>query len=233
NAVIARRCAEVGVVPRTLETAKWNGQRPAVDFINIDGWSGKEYFLGLLGEHQVENAALAVLVANTLKKLLPITDEDIRQGLRNATHPGRLEWVEHANVRVLLDGAHNRSGAEALASYLSSNLPDANVALVYGTVKDKDYESILRILSPFAADVILTEPRNSRSASAAAIARSNVLLQSKKRVFVISDVAKALGAAVEKARKYSGGTPAFILVTGSLYLVGDVKRIINKTRDNL
>ena len=231
-AVLAKRCADVGVVPKTLQHSIWNkGRDSSDDFIDIDGWSGEEFFLGLPGEHQIENAALAVLISNALKLRLPITDSNIRDGLRHARHPGRLQWIDRLGTRFLLDGAHNAGGAAALVRYIESEYPDANVVLVYATMKDKDFDSILQILLPVAADIVLTEPQNTRAAPAADVARSDVLRLSGKSVSVTPNLADALDAAVEIAGTYRGPKTAFVLVTGSLYLVGDALRIINKGDD--
>lgn len=233
DAVILKRCTELGAIPRTLADAEWSAEPPTVDFTNIDGWSGRGYRLGLLGGHQIENAALAILVANTLRTQLPITDADLFKGIRDARHRGRLEWIDHGKSRVLLDGAHNTAGAEALAGYLASECPEAQIAMVYGTMKGKDYDSILRILAPFATDIILTEPKNSRSATVAEIAESDDLRRTMVEVLSVPDVADALSTAAGLAAGYTAKLPAFVLVTGSLYLVGDVLRIINKTDGNL
>lgn len=189
--------------------------------------------LGLAGAHQIENAEVAILVAEILSDEFEITPESITDGLRDARHAGRLEWTEYKGMRVLLDGAHNESGAKALAAYLTAEYIDAKIVLLYGTMKGKAYGSILKILLPLAGDVVLTQPENTRAVPAAEIAGSEALCESKDRTRVRQDVGEAIALAVRLAEQQGVRSHSFVLVTGSLYLVGDIKRVINKTNGNL
>lgn len=223
--VIDKRCAEVGVNPKTLRFARWNKNTPGADFL-VNDFRVEEVDLSLKGEHQIENAALAILVAKQFEPIFSISKINIIDGLGKARHPGRLEWLHRGSIRILLDGAHNIAGAKALVAYLTKYHPDAGIALVYGSMKDKDYVSILQTLLPVVKVTILTEPANSRSITAEQIARSNILSQMKDSVFVIAEVEQALDAAVLLADSYSSRSYPFVLVTGSLYLVGEVKKLI-------
>lgn len=224
--VIADRCSDLGVIPTTLNYARWEPNSPGVDFI-MSGFTAEEVFVSLAGEHQYENAALAILVAKQLKTIFPISDMNIIYGLERARHPGRLEWMDQGNIRILLDGAHNQCGAHALARYMTKWHPKAGIVLVYGSMKGKDYDSILETLIPLVNDIILTESGNSRSVSASQIADVGTLVLIKDQVFVIADVRQALDAAVQLAETYPATRQAFVLVTGSLYLVGEVKKLLD------
>jgi dihydrofolate synthase / folylpolyglutamate synthase len=228
-AVIQGKCLDVGVTPKTLEHASFGPDSPGAWF-KIAGFDAEEVMLSLPGEHQIENAALAILVAKQLATSSPISDENIYRGLENARHAGRLEWIGKGSTRILLDGAHNRAGAQALVRYLSKYEPDSRVAMVYGSMGDKDYRSILATLLPVVSDVVLTEPVNSRSASASEIGETDILNPQSDRVFVVPDVEQALDAALLLAETYPAREHPFVLVTGSLYLVGDVKKLL-RTRD--
>ena len=223
--VILQRCSDVGVVPKTLGTAKWEKNPPGFDFV-LDGFRGEELVLSLEGEHQAENAALAILLSLELRRSRMISDEHIIRGVANTRHPGRLEWFECDGVLVLLDGAHNPAGAESLVAYLTSQSLDRSIVLVYGSMNDKDYESILKTISPIATDMILTEPKNQRAISATEIAEWLQATLRTDNVFVVQDVEQAFDSAVEIARTYPNTRRKLVLVTGSLYLVGEVRRIL-------
>jgi folylpolyglutamate synthase/dihydropteroate synthase len=92
---------------------------------------------------------------------------------------------------------------------------------------DKEHNAVLRKLVPLARDIILTKPTNLRSASPHDMASSEELKTKRERVFVVEDVADALDSASQLVATYPGTAPAFVLVTGSLYLVGEAKKILN------
>lgn len=171
--------------------------------------------LGLAGVHQAENARVAVGIAKLLKKYFPIRDEHIRLGLKNARHAGRLEYAG----KYLFDGAHNIGGTRALAAYIDEFV-DKPIMIIFAAMKGKDIGSMAEILFPKAGTIILTRPENSRALSAselAAIVPSNF---ERKHPILTENVAEA----VKKAESVAGD--GIILVTGSLYLVGEVKKIL-------
>src|SRR5690606_21170459 len=114
--------------------------------------------LGLKGAHQWENAKLGGLLAEILRERFTISDEAVGGGLAAAHNPGRLELVDG----VLLDGAHNAAGAEALAAYLrsSESLP---FTLIFGAMRDKDIGGMAAHLFTLAERLIFTVAANSRS----------------------------------------------------------------------
>jgi len=173
--------------------------------------------LSLRGAHQVENAEVAILVADALRTHFSIRDQDISAGLRSAIHPGRLEYVGN----FLLDGAHNVAGAEALAAYLDEFV-DKPITMIFGAMKEKDISKIAKILWPRAERVILTRPANTRALSPDGLLAQAPASIDRSKVVETENVADAL----EKAREVTppGG---MILVTGSLYLVGEVKKLFN------
>jgi len=172
--------------------------------------------LGLAGRHQLENAKVAILVAETLKGHFPISSQDIIDGLENARHPGRLEY----QGRYLFDGAHNIGGATALVNYLKE-FEKRSITIVFGAMRDKEIAEIATILFPLAARIVLTEPENSRSQSYEELLEQIPDDISRLNVFAADSVEKALTIA-ETMTPDDG----IILVTGSLYLVGEVKQVL-------
>ncbi len=168
--------------------------------------------LGLSGKHQIENAKVAILLAESLqKKGFSINPSNIKNGLENAVHEGRLEFSNG----ILFDGAHNLAGAKALREYLDDSV-NSPITMVFGSMRGKNLERVAKILFPLAEKLILTTPENPRAMEAAEIADFAPEI-SRDKLRVIDDPGKA----IEKARELVGD--GLILVTGSLYLIGEVQ----------
>ena len=178
--------------------------------------------LALAGNHQVDNAAVAVLALELLdQRGLHVTTADIVAGLSDLRWPGRLDMRHLGDRSVLVDGAHNPSGARALADYLGEVFPDG-LPIVFGVMADKVVEPMLAQLARFARPLVLTRAPGRRAAdpeTLAAVARSLAL---PPDVVVAPDI----GAALDLAWRH-GPT---IVVAGSLYLAGDVLRRIESDR---
>jgi len=177
--------------------------------------------LSLQGRHQWTNAALAAAAASRLAGFSERIDEDsIRRGLAGARWPGRCEVVpEHPPI--LLDGAHNPAAARALRSFLIENYTSKGkrVAMIFGAMKDKDLSVMMETLFSCAAKVIVTRAETPRAADPA-------ILESFARRYHSSVLrAPSLSAALSAARGEAGAQD-IICVTGSLYLVGDMKMIL-------
>jgi len=187
--------------------------------------SGREkysYRPSLPGEHQGKNAAVAIACAlqlsNNWKKL---EKEKIILGIETTRWYGRLEVICRRPL-VLLDGAHNEEGARALEKYVREFVP-APVILVYAAMQDKKIEKIADILFPLAEKVILTrfpyfraeEPDEMRDR----------LQGFKDRIVCEPDARKAFEMAIQSA-----GARGSILITGSLFLVGEIKKFKTKCR---
>ncbi len=174
--------------------------------------------LGLRGRHQAANAAAAIEAAEVLSESgFNISREAIVKGLREVSWPGRLELIE-MRPALLLDGAHNTAGARALRAYLDEFWP-VSVTLVFGAMADKNIEGMMRELAGAAKTIVLTRVRDSRAANQAQLGKA--ALGSPRNVIFTETVRQALSWA-------RSVTPpdGLICVTGSLHLVGDVKRLL-------
>jgi dihydrofolate synthase/folylpolyglutamate synthase len=174
--------------------------------------------LALRGDHQVQNATVAVRLLEILDEIgIHVSGEAVATGLATARWPGRLDLVDGGNGReVLLDGAHNPAGAAALASYLRSEWP-TGLPLVFGAMRDKDLAGVLRALAPVARPLILTTAPGLRAAEAedlAAIAYSLGI----QDLLVCRDVRGALDAGWNRR--------PLIAAAGSLYLAGHVLALL-------
>jgi dihydrofolate synthase/folylpolyglutamate synthase len=172
--------------------------------------------LTLTGRHQYLNAAVALAVIELLNRAgLAIPEAAVRQGLKQTHWPGRLEQVAQ-DPRVLLDGAHNPAAALALAQSLRSARGNGRLILVMGVMADKDLDAILARLLPLAQTVIFTQPRYFRAAAPADLAR-----RARPYNLEIYEVPR-VAAAMERAQSLAGPHDR-IVVTGSLYTVGEAK----------
>ncbi|HUR69985.1 MAG TPA: folylpolyglutamate synthase/dihydrofolate synthase family protein [Candidatus Thermoplasmatota archaeon] len=166
-----------------------------------------------LGAHQVENAALAVAALDLLDAAgVKVPEISVREGLARTRWPGRLERIE-GTPTLLLDGAHNPAGAQALAAYLAS--AKLRPVMVFGALADKDWRAMVEALAPCCRDAIVTRVPSPRACDPQEVAR----MFSQMGVFgmVVDDPAHALRTAEGIA-----GKEGLVLVTGSLYLVGDM-----------
>ena len=177
----------------------------------------------LVGRHQLRNVALAVATAEELSKqeLAGITPESIERGIRETRWPGRFQVVPSRAgwPEIVLDVAHNPAGAWALRSALSERYDNRPLVFVFGAMRDKAISEMTEILFPLAERVIATRPENPRSAS------PEEIQQAGSRTGAEMEAVTEVGAAMERARD-SAGPDAIIVVTGSIYLVGEAMRIL-------
>lgn len=172
--------------------------------------------LSLPGRHQCGNAAVALAVVELLRpKDYAVPEAAIREGLKTTRWPGRLEEVPQ-DPRVLLDGAHNPAAARTLAQSLRQSHKNGRLIMVMGIMADKDVDAILARLLPLAQTVIFTQPRYFRAAAPEYLASRAKAY--RLEVLKVPQVA----AAVERARTLASPRDR-IVVTGSLYTVGEAK----------
>jgi dihydrofolate synthase/folylpolyglutamate synthase len=159
----------------------------------------------------------AVGAAHVLKSQgYRLADGVIELGIATAVWPGRIEKVR-SQPDIYLDGAHNPSSARELAAFWEENFAGRRIILVFGALRDKAVDEIAGILFPRAVHVIFTEPATSRAISAAQLAE--IAGHYAASFESLPDAGQALDAALAKAEPDD-----FIFVTGSLYLVGQLRR---------
>jgi dihydrofolate synthase/folylpolyglutamate synthase len=173
--------------------------------------------LSLPGRHQYRNAAVALAVLELLRRQgYDLSEAAIREGLSRTRWPGRLEQVAQ-DPRVLLDGAHNPAAALTLAQALGRGANHGRLILVMGVMADKDVDTILARLLPLAHTVIFTQPRYFRAATPDDLARRAAAFDHLE----VRQVPR-VAAAVAQAQALAGPRDR-IVVTGSLYTVGEAK----------
>ena len=171
----------------------------------------------LRGRHQIVNAAAALCVIEALAmKGFRVDDDAVFKGIRDVKWEGRLEVIRHSPT-VLLDGAHNAGGASTLARALREEFSYKKLIFIFGVLKDKDYKAMLKKLLPLGDRLILTSPDTERAMPPEAIVP--VAKQYLRRIEVVKNSRDALKRALSVADQND-----LICITGSLYLVGEIKR---------
>jgi dihydrofolate synthase/folylpolyglutamate synthase len=169
--------------------------------------------IALAGEHQKRNAALALAVVRVLQPLIAAPESALREVLKTTHWDGRLQMVPQADGRViLLDGAHNPAGAQALAVALQTRFQGRTPTLILGTMADKDYRAICRWLAPAAAKIFLCPIASDRGANPRWLADCCRAANADAEVAVCANIAQALAQAAQEP---------FVVVTGSLHFVGE------------
>jgi dihydrofolate synthase / folylpolyglutamate synthase len=232
RAVIAKVCREKGAP--LFEVGDWEGESdiqvrsrgPVKEGQGIDlqGLKGSYHAVcALRGEHQAGNAGVAVGMAELLgERGFAIGSEAILRGLAQVRWPGRLQIVP-GEPPIVLDGAHDVASAKALRRSLSQLFPQGKMIFVLGVSQDKDLEGIVEELLPAAEAVIVTAANSPRSASLEALA------EVCRRHFpdLICRTAKDTESALAQARE--GREGKVVVVTGSLYLVGEAMAALGIT----
>jgi dihydrofolate synthase/folylpolyglutamate synthase len=218
--VIKRRARELGAAFRGVfdETGALQAHKQKDGFRFFFRYEGEDYIFSprLQGEHQGRNAAIAIAAGVELRRRWKRLKKGwIIQGVREARWEGRLESVSF-RPRVVLDGAHNEEGARAVAAYARAFLPRP-LTLVFAIMKDKNIRTVSSLLFPLADTVILTSIPLPRAASPEMI--YSLAPVRGKKTFLEPDPKKAAQKAIEMTAPQGS-----VLITGSLFLVGEVKR---------
>ena len=185
-------------------------------------WPHNQYSLEVLGEqievdsplagrHQLRNVALAIAAAVELKQSFGyhLSPDSIREGIAHTRWPGRFQVIAGA-PDVVLDVAHNPSGAWALRSTLSTHYQGEPLTIIFGVMRDKDIVEIAEILFPLADEVIATQVNSPRAASADEI--RELTMHVGTEITPARDLGEAIGLARNRGR--------ITVITGSVYLVG-------------
>lgn len=192
--------------------------------MEIYGTDYSDVEISMTGKHQGENLKTALTIIEVLRKERKIKIERSRlyEGLKKAVQPGRFEVLkgDYANSpMIIIDGAHNEAGAGALAHTVRKYFEGMKILLVTGMLADKQVEDILAHLVQITSDMIITEPDNPRKLKVEE-------LDEKLKAMGISAIKTSNAAeCVETAKKIWNDYDA-VIFAGSLYLIGDIRRII-------
>lgn len=177
----------------------------------------KDVEINLIGEHQILNASLALMVLDFLKTEYNLDEEKIKFGLKNAKNIGRTECLSK-NPLVVIDGSHNLDSIEKIEESIKK-FKYNKLILGFSLLKDKDHDKILKKIENIADKIVLTEIDNDR------FTEIDVLISefkkfSRKEIFAIKNREKAVEKTLELAEEGD-----MILWCGSLYLIKDIRKI--------
>ena len=172
--------------------------------------------LPLLGDHQLHNAAVVLTVVDTLtEKGWNITEENIREGIRDVYWPGRFDIVRRDPL-FIIDGGHNPQCIQALVKNIEDYLADRRVVVLTGVLADKDYADMYRPVMKLVEQFVCITPPSPRKLEAKDLAEH---LQKAGAVATPCEtIAEGVRLAVEKA-----GKDGVVLCFGSLYSIADIR----------
>ena len=185
---------------------------------------GKEILIEspLIGRHQLRNIALAIGAAEELgRQGFPVTAASIEHGVRETHWPGRFQVVAATNgaPEYVFDVAHNPAGAWALRSTLSANYAERPLTFIFGAMRDKAIGEMAEILFPLAERVIATQADNPRSAT------PEEIREAASRISTHIEDARDMADALAMART-SARPDTVVVITGSIYIVGEAMRLL-------
>ncbi len=220
-----RSCHDAGA-PLLMKGRDFKVVKHARDIFSFTGLhtSLKNMHCGLSGDHQLSNAALAIAGALSMRSHgYRFDDTDLRAGIENVQWPGRLEQLRTCPV-VIADGAHNPEGWRMLKKALSVYPKYKKRIFILGAMEDKAIDTMLKILTTDAYAIIVCRPKIDRAAGRETIEKF-ISFSDRKRVFWFENSVLAYKKALSLA-----GENDLVFITGSLFLVGELREIIlNKT----
>jgi dihydrofolate synthase / folylpolyglutamate synthase len=215
--VIEARCREVHapllVVGRDVQAERGAHDLRGQDLVVRGPFGEIEVRTPLLGRFQAENAAIAVAALAELRSTgFTIPDRAIREGVRATRWPARFDRVREV-PSVLVDGAHNRPAAAALAEAFVDVFPGRKASLVVGILNDKDLQGMAAALGPLASRVYAGRPKTPRAYEAEEVAAA---FRPYAEAIALPSIRDAIDAAIRAT-----GSEQIILITGSIYTAGE------------
>lgn len=184
------------------------------DFNEFSFRSYKNIKTSLIGNHQIYNAATALMVIDFFRDRFNLDDEDIYKGMLEAKNPGRLQLISN-NPRILVDGSHNKEAIDALARSIKNYNYD-KLLVGFSILEDKDYTYVIDKLTSIADEIVVTEIRDNPRAFE--LDKLYSLVKSKlSNTISIKDNIEAFEYTKNKANEND-----LVVWCGSLYLIGDI-----------
>ena len=180
--------------------------------------SSREYFMPLIGGHQLENARTAYTALQIIKgKGFNISEENIGDGFRKIDWPGRMEIISRDPL-IIVDGAHNRDSFRKFRKTMDTYLADKKKLLIFGASEDKEVELMLKQMQSSINELIITKAQHPRALEGEDIADKAKKLNIRYRI--TNCVEDALDAALQDSDNQT-----VILAAGSIFIAGAVKNV--------
>ncbi|MGH7823881.1 MAG: bifunctional folylpolyglutamate synthase/dihydrofolate synthase [Candidatus Binatia bacterium] len=187
-------------------------------------WQFEDLSVALRGRHQRGNAAVALCALELVARDFPVSEDAVREGLRTVVWPGRFE-VLGTKPTVVLDGAHNGEGVRALIEEIRDFRGGRKVKMLFAAMDDKDWRSMLDGLSEVVDEMVLTRVAMSRSADPHRLAAR---LSDKIPHRAIESSPIALRSLLDTV-----DPDDIVLVAGSLYLLGEIRPLVQESGNRL
>ena len=204
-----------------------------------------KFEIGLTGEHQKLNAALAVATVRALMDIIPVPETALVSGLKMVRWDGRFQIVQRGTQTIILDGAHNPDGARTLVAALNSFnrssrgdetlisteskekvrvssprlLREEKASLILGLLRDKDFQEMCHLLSPMADKIFLVPVSSERTAQPAELLEPCRKANPQAKIIIC----KNLNEAFERV-----GTEPLVVAAGSLYFIGEMLEFLGE-----
>ncbi len=177
--------------------------------------------LPLLGDHQLHNAAVVLSIADALiHRGWKITEENIRDGIRDVSWPGRFD-IMRKDPLFIIDGGHNPQCIEALVKNIEDYLRDRRVIVLTGVLADKDYADMYKPVMPLVEEFVCITPPNPRKLDADKLAE--YLEAAGAKATPAESILDGVKLAMEKA-----GSHGAVLCFGSLYSIGAIRDALDE-----
>ena len=208
----------------SLKKADFDGLRlkaHSLDGQVFDCGDRKDLVLPLLGDHQLHNASVVLSVVDTLiAKGWNISEENIRDGLRDVSWPGRFDIVSREPL-FIIDGGHNPQCIEALVKNIEDYLTGRKVVALTGVLEDKDYADMYKPVMPLVDSFVCITPPNPRKLEAAELAAH--LRGAGAQATACQTIKEGVALALREA-----GETGAVLCFGSLYTIGAIREALDR-----
>ena len=237
-AVIARKAYSMGSrlydVSKIRFTVDWENALNQQVSMELWGTDYSEVVTSMVGRHQAENLKTALAVIEILRKqgTISIERSALYRGLKEAVQPGRFEVLSQNKPNIVIDGAHNDAGAEALAKTMKECYPGAKTLIVAGMVERKETVKVMKHFLEVSGDFIVTKPDYEDRAMATSELETFIRQASEEsgkpcRILdTVESVYESVSRAEELGRDYD-----VVLFAGSLYLIGAVRSVVTGRPD--
>lgn len=177
--------------------------------------------LSMKGYHQMTNASLAITAATILRSsgFTDLTDNNIQMALRRAMWPGRFEQI---HPQIILDGAHNVEGVNALIDTLTSLYPNQKYHFIYSVMKDKDYEGCIQLLDHVANKIYFTELPVPRAAKAEELLR----VSNHPSAIAMKNWTRVIDQCIASLKENE-----LLIITGSLFFIAEARKYLKEKEE--
>ena len=218
--VIENRAKELGSEHFALMPSQYELKAQTRDGITFE-FEGQELSIPYIAEYQMMNASLAYFTMKKLQHIHGISDEKLQEGIKNVKWPGRMETILPG---VIVDGAHNADGVAQFVKTVHQFRQNNRVVLLFSAVSDKEYEKMIQLIcediKPHA--IVTTQIQGERLICAEKLAEL-FKKHGAEQVTAVPVVEDALKKALELQQD------GMVFCVGSLYLIGEIKGVMERS----